>query len=47
MSNLFDVLIDFLGNFPQEVSFVVPIVYLLICTLIIYGLLVAPWVEKK
>lgn len=47
MSNLYDILVDFLGVFPQEISFIVPIIFMLICLLTIYGLLVAPWVEKK
>ena len=47
MSNLYDVLVDFLGIFPQEISFIVPIAFMLVCTLTIYGLLAAPWVEKK
>lgn len=47
MSNLYDVLVDFLGIFPQEIGFIVPIAFMLICILTIYGLLVAPWVENK
>ena len=47
VSNLYDILADFLGLFPQEIGFIVPIIFMLICSLTIYGLLVAPWVEKK
>lgn len=40
-------IVEFVGEFPNEFSFILPIAFLLICILVIYTLFVYPFEERS
>ena len=40
-------IVEFVGEFPNEISFILPIAFLLICILVIYTFFIYPFEERR